>query len=206
MKSSLISPAFWHFLVLMAVVAHWASAQVSRGDKFLGGTLSLATQDAPDSPNGSLTPEVRSFYIYPSMGFLVTDNLAVGGQLGYTTYSYESTGSYEFHSHYFSIGSFARRYFTISDHFLFILTGTFLFRRGSEESSDPASPGSQFYNWSIGIRPGFLFFPSSRWGIEASVGTISYLYQFNLTTENKSNIFDLSYGGFSLGFAYYFRK
>lgn len=209
MKSRIALPTFWHFAALMVVVSNIALAQVSRGDKFLGGTLGLSTQDVPDSPNGGLTPEVRSFSIYPSMGFLVSDNLAIGGQLGYYTYSNKSSGNYDFHSHYFSIGIFTKRYFPISDSFLFTLTGTFQFRRGSEVYNDTAGQPlteSQLYDLSIGIRPGFLFFPSSHWGIEASIGTISYVYRSNLSTENTSNNFDLNYGIFSIGFAYYFRK
>lgn len=202
------------FLVIKLMFISWlATAQFNAGDKFLGGTMALQIQDAPNSPNGGLTNEVRSFAVSPTLGLLAKSNLAIGGLLGYSVYTSKITNApspaLEYSSHYFSVGIFARRYFAFSDNFLFTVSASGNFERGSEERNyNPPSSGaeSQLYQWVIAVRPGLLLFPSPHWGIEASIGTISFTSQMNLSTEEKSTIFNLSYGSLAFGIAYYFRN
>ncbi len=188
-----------------------ADAQFAKGDKFIGGTFGLSSQ-TQDFSNGGSKTDISSFSIKPLIGFLINEKIALGGQIGY---SY-SMSDYELNnpvtsqsssSSRFSIGFFARRYIKISDKFLFSTTGLIDFYRGTETST-LNSDYTKTQNYLIGfnIQPNFIFFPSPNWGIDASIGTLSYYYSKNLSTDYKNTTFNFNYGQFTFGLAYYFRK
>lgn len=200
--------------LLISIVAN---GQFSKGDKVLGGTFSFYSQNAPSSQNGGLTNNVRTLSITPTIGFLVNENSAFGGKLGYAS-SYQEISNYspavlEFDSKSFSAGVFGIRYFKISDKFLFSLIGGFNFSRGFETdvtfdqvTGQLTENKTQNYGLTTSIRPNFIFFPSPKWGFEASIGSISHTFSRNLSNDDKTNFFSLNYGSISFGVAFYFRK
>jgi hypothetical protein len=178
-------------------------AQFIKGDKVLGGTFSLYSQDA-DSQNGGLTSNVKSISITPRLGFLLNENFSIGGQLG-LGYTKQETTSFEYKSKSISLGLFGQRYFNITDKFLFSVIGQFNFARGQETYPyfDPflgevIGKKTQNYTLTASIRPNFTFFPSPKWGFEAGIGLISYSYLRSLSTDEKANFASLNYGSIEM--------
>ena len=184
--------------------------QFMKGDKFIGGTFRLSSQTPANSSQAS-TYEVKEFSIFPFMGFLVSEKLAIGGQIGYSYFNTVSNLNQSSQSKYnskgVSIGLISRRYFNISDKFVFSINGHLDFNRGSATIKYSTSE-SKTQNYQIGasIQPCFIFFPTPRWGLETSIGSIGYNYSRNLSTDSGQNYFNLYYGTINLGLSYYFRK
>jgi hypothetical protein len=106
---------------------------------------------------------------------------------------------------------FANRYFKISDKFLFSLKGLLAYSRGTDTNTNVGSGLNQStttdnYQLAVNTSPNFLFFPSSKWAIEAGIGSIGYNYSRNLSNDGTSNYFNLDYGRVSLGIAYFIRR
>lgn len=198
------------FFLLCLPVCSWA--QFSAGNKFIGGSVSINNQNGNvTSPYVSLA---QNFGISPSMGFLVKDNLAVGFRLGYTKsytdYNYGNISGYPKSNDYeaFSGGLFLRRYITISEKFLFAIDGSVNYIRGTTTNSYIGQTNSYItkqYNLTAQVAPLFIYFPSDHWGIEASLGSLYFTHMYNFITDKNANMFNLNYGSFSLGFAYYIR-
>ncbi len=195
------------FVILILPIS--LSAQFNKGDKFLGGTLGFQIQQSPYTGTNFLTKS-NGFAISPQIGFLLNEKLALGGNLGYSTSHFsigpdtaESTNDLS----NFSIGLFLRRYYSINDKFLFSLTGNADYGKGTiKSSSDISNEESKNYIYSISVYPSFIFFPSKKWGIEASIGNIKFSHTKTIDSEDKTDTFGIGYGTIFLGFAYYFQK
>lgn len=198
-------------------ISFLTKAQFITGDKVLGGTVSFFSQSAADSPNGGLTSELKNFSIAPTLSFLLNERWGIGGQIGYASGKQiiptSQSSSLDFKSRSFSVGVFGQRYFKISDTFLFSLVGQLSFSQGfdTNASFEPFT-GEVVYTktrnqkWTPSIRPNFIFFPSPKWGFEASIGSISHTFSRNVSTEEKNNFFSFNYGTITFGIAYYFRN
>lgn len=194
-------------LLFIPVISY---GQFFKGEKFIGGNLIFSTQTSNNLGN-TIESKVNNFAINPSISFLLSDNFALGGQVGYSSFSQKNNsvgGNFnEYQSNGFSIGMNARRFFSISEKFMFSLNGLIDFNRGTAtNSNNSVDSKTQTYQLSTIIRPNFLFFPSSKWGFEAGLGSLHYSYSRSLSTDVSRNYFHLDYGFFSLGLFYFFRK
>jgi hypothetical protein len=120
---------------------------------------------------------------------------------------YNSSDKQIYKTHSFSIHTFVKRYFPISEKFYFSTEGSVGYSRGNETREYQNE--EQKYKWhGVGadIYPSLIFFPSSTWGIEASIGSLTFDRTVNLSDDSKSTSVNFNHGTFSLGFAYYFRK
>jgi hypothetical protein len=199
-----------YLFTLLMITPLLSSGQFIKGDKFIGGTFRLSSQ-TPTKSDQSSTIEVNGFSIYPTMGFLLNEKFAIGGQIGYsylnTVYNNNQSSQSKYNSKRFSLGLISRRYFSISDKFIFSINGQVNFDRGKETNTNSTSESiTQNYQIGINIQPCFIFFPSPKWGIETSIGSIGYSYSRNLSTDLGQNYINLSYGTINLGLSYYFRK
>lgn len=197
------------FLLLLLPVCSWA--QFSKGNVFLGGSLGVNNQ------NGNTTSSVYSltqnFSINPTVGFMLADNLAIGVRLGYSDYAYyyQNTFQKSADQETLSGGLFVRRFFSISEKFLFALDGGVNYGRSTTNykyNSNPYGYGDssqKSYSVTAQVVPTFLYLPSNHWGIEASIGSLYFTHSYNFINEINANTFNLNYGSFSLGFAYYIR-
>lgn len=199
---------------MFVALALQASAQFTKGDKVLGGTISFNTQQTPDNDQGSKKTNTLSFS--PTFGVLLNQNLEAGIQVGYSSYHYEQSTesySYENDSDSWSTGVYIQRYFPLSEKFIFSLIGdvnygkskdSFINRDNSGNvTAEDTNKGNQL---SIGIAPVFSFFPSQNWSIRTGIGGLSYSHYNNTSDDSNTNQFGLHYGSLSLGIAYYFRQ
>ena len=204
------------FLLIVTLLPFCSQAQFTKGDKVLGGSLQLNTsnQETPDGP----AYQYRSFSVLPNLGIFVNEKLELGGALGYSSYYQNVDGSstslgYTAKSKSLTTGLYAQQHFSLSEKFLFAVLVQSNFSRGNSVSpqydptvGDYVDKETQNYSINSSLRPTFLFFPSSHWGFRFSLASLNHIYNRNLSTDDKTNQFTLSYGGVNLGISYYFRK
>ncbi len=199
-----------YLFVLFLVSPLLSTGQFIKGDKFIGGTFRLSFENLTNSSQGS-TSVVKGFSINPLMGFLVNEKVSIGGQIGYSYFNSVANANQpagtNYNSSSFSIGLISRRYFNISDKFIFSINGHLSFDRGNQTLTYSTTENkSQNYLIGAMLQPCFIFFPSPKWGIETTIGSISYNYSRNLDSDSGQNNFNFYYGTIYLGLSYYFRK
>lgn len=203
-------------LMIIVLLPFYSQAQFSKGEKVLGGTIQLYTQD--QSTDDTPEYQYRNLSVLPNVGAFVNDKLELGGILGYHLYYQHVDGSstslgYTSKSKSLTAGLYAQQYLTITDKFLFAFLVQSHFSRGNNISPqyDPSTGDyvdTKTLNYSINssLRPTFLFFPSPQWGFRFSLASLNHVYTRNLSTDDKSNQFTIIYGGVNLGISYYFKK
>lgn len=201
--------------ILLTVSIH-VFAQFTKGDKVLGGALYISTQHAPESPSGGLADKSNSLSITPNFGVLLNENLELGLQAGLTSNAYENSATgyiNEYNSNSWNGGLYIRRYYTMSEKFLFAIKGDFNYTTGKTHSettytstNETIENNSRAKSLHLGLSPNFIFFPSTNWSLQASIGNIGYTFLKNSDEEHGANLFNITYGTVGLGVSYYFRK
>ncbi|SFC70158.1 Outer membrane protein beta-barrel domain-containing protein [Parapedobacter composti] len=157
------------FLTLSAAVAVTlaANAQTEKGKVILGGNVSYDYTKVKDAD-----VEGHALGILPSVGFFVSDNIAVGTGLGYS-YS-ENTDALAFEGNklsVFSVAPFARLYKGEGD-FKFFGQLSVPMGWGTAKEGDTKLGNTEQYG--VELAPGFAYFPTSKIGIELSVRGLYY--------------------------------
>jgi hypothetical protein len=204
------------------VIPCFAFAQFNKGQVFLGGVFSASVQSSPSS-NGSTTKN-NSVSITPNIGFFLNQKFSVGATIGYSTSFQEfdyvnfnsNTGTFtsgfqKYKLNGIVVGSFVRYYTAISTSFYFALQGQAIFNRSTMQiiTNDGLNESNQqtpSYSIGINVKPVFIYFPSTKWGIEAGVGSLSYNHTRILPNVSSGDNLLLNVGSFSFGLAYYFAR
>jgi hypothetical protein len=197
-------------------------AQVGTG-LFAGGGLGFSVFSS-EVKNGSTTvkgPVVSVIKVNPRIGYFLTDNFALGVDLGYWgTFSTYKNGVEEKTSlNTIGIGLFGRYAFNVDEESKFFIYTDF--NVGFSSTTGKTEVGSVSFdtdpisNVIVGIAPGIMYFPTPKIGLEASLGNLAY-FDFQTTTdaddsEQKENeislrFLDLSSIGLNLGLHYYFNR
>lgn len=191
---------------------------------FTGGQAGLTIKTSK-SESGSTTvdgPTIATVNISPSIGYFFTEKIAAGLRFGYTRgSSTEDIGSIESKTSSTGLGvELFGRYATAiggSDNFAFLgeLNAGYGSVTGKVETGSVSVDMDPMSLITFGIQPGILFFPSPKYGIEASLGNI---FGISSTTEkdanNKNNketsttinILDFNTMGLEIGFYYYLNR
>jgi hypothetical protein len=205
-------------VLLFLALSFPATAQFSKGTVFLGGTLSTIFQNSDNNtpvnqiPNSQTT---SNFGISPSVGFFLSEKMAVGAALNYSAQrsDYHQANGYYSKSSLISIGNnpYLRLYQPITGSIYFGLQGSVGFSRGNFKQTTTNGIAEMVteipsYSLTASVKPLFIFFPSPKWGIETSIGSLGYSYSRNLPDASSSTSFGMTAGSFSFGVAYYFIK
>lgn len=204
-------------------MAALVQAQVGPG-LFAGGSIGM-TRGSSESVFGSTTvegPTTTMLTFQPSIGYYFTENVGAGIRFGYSSFSSkEDVGNEEEKTSTTFVGAqiFARYASLIggSDNFAFFgeLNAGFGKVTGETELGSVTVEDDPISLVNIGIAPGIMFFPTPRYGFEASLGNI---FGFTTTTQKDAddeddkttiteiNILDLSTMGLEFGFHYYFNR
>jgi len=139
----------------------------SEGDAFISGSVGYSSSKNGDSKNSN-------FNISPMAAYFVTNNIAVGGMIGYTSGKSEFDGEELSSTNGFSISALGRYYFTPSGSFSVFaqLQAGYLSRE--VETIDPFTPDYKEDGFGVGFGPGFSYFVSDHFAIEAGLGLLSY--------------------------------
>ncbi len=152
------------FIVLISLFLspyYFAQGKIMHGMYKLGGSISFSTSN---SKTDYYDESQTRFYFTPSLAYLITDNLEIGGTIGFS-YSetkedvkatpYYDTHTYKYYGRDYSIGPTIRYYFDADKFFPFVGLG--LSYSTNKLSGDNKSE-SRVFNASIGAE---IFLSSS---------------------------------------------
>lgn len=153
----------------------------SKGDIFISGSVSIASEKTGDE-------KASGFTIEPKVGFFVTENIAVGGKLGFGSLKAENAGGDTQDLARFTVGAFGRYYFTpASDFSLFGQLGVDYSSIEDKLADDKAKE----IGANLGL--GLSYFVSSNFAIEATWAGLGYTTNDNGGDgADKTNTFGLN--------------
>jgi outer membrane protein len=140
----------------------------SKGDVFVSGALQLGSSkwDADGNYKSS------AFTIAPKVGYFVTENIAVGAEVSYTSGSTTAfEGATAAKNNAFGVGAFGRYYFTPASKFsLYGQLGA------GYKSVDPNTDvdDNKINSFNVGLGLGANYFLSSNFSIEAGLGVLDF--------------------------------
>ena len=163
----------------------------ANGDLFMSGTVGFSSTKTGDFKSDSFT-------VAPGIGYFVSDNIAIGASLSYSSGSSfeELTGDgayYEVDTNAFGIGAFARYYVTPASEFSFF--GEFSVGYSTAKSEIKDFSGSEYTVNGFGARlaPGISYFISRNFALEATIGALSYIStKPDIDGAKSTNNFDLN--------------
>lgn len=181
-------------LVAVSALAFSTQAQTQKGQFIVGGNVAFDTNKSDADGAKSNT----SFRIVPSVGYFVSDNIAVGTGVGY---SYDKTVN-RFENQAFVVSPFGRYYANLSESFKFFGQLSVPMEFGTVKAVDAEGKvgdklGSST-NIGVALSPGFAFFPTKRIGIEFGVNGLSY-NNYRVENANGDKIKGAGSDSFSLG-------
>lgn len=163
-----------------------ASAQLTKGHKLLGGSISGYTNTIENSNGGDF--KHRAISVTPSLGFFVADNKMVGAQLGYSYLNYNGIKG-----NAYTVGGFYRQYLPLNQKFYFYGEAALNLSTGKDDQSTDAQGIRDVRRQSIAayVTPGIAFAATRRFMIEATVNNlVGVSYQRTKTQYNGSNTTD----------------
>lgn len=141
-----------------------SGAGFGKGDVFVSGIFTISSEKQGEDKS-------NSFGIEPKVGFFVTDNIAIGGKLGYMSDKSESAGVDTNDESTFTVGAFGRYYFTPSNDFSVFANLGLDYNSITDNLTDPEFKVNGF---DIALSPGFNYFVSDNFALEASFGRLGY--------------------------------
>ncbi|WP_347052731.1 outer membrane beta-barrel protein [Flavobacterium olei] len=151
-------------IVLAAIAVlgfSFANAQTtgfSKGDTFIAGSVGIASQKTGDSKS-------NGFELVPQAGYFVSENIALGGKLGFTSLKDEN----EIKTSAFKVGAFGRYYFTPASQF------SVFGQLGVDYTGYKVKPGDFKSNeLGLGLGLGMSYFLSNHFAIEANWAGLEY--------------------------------
>jgi opacity protein-like surface antigen len=180
-------------LTAMAVFAFsFANAQdkketsegFAKGDVFVTGAF---TFDSSNNKNNDT--KTNSFEIAPQLGFFVTENIAIGGKIGFSSDKTEVSGTDTSKMSGLSVGAFGRYYFTPANAFsLFAQLGV------EYMSMDDKIADYKVNGFGAELGAGLNYFVSSNFSIEAGVAVLGFA-SAKADIAGAKNITGMSFGG-----------
>ncbi len=135
----------------------------ANGDVFITGAVGIGSVSFGDNKE-------TSFEIAPSAGLFVTDNIAVGVRLGYTSDKAEVDGLGDtMDDTTLSVGAFGRYYATPSSDFSFFGELAFNYNSLEDKLADNKANG-----FDLVLAPGVSYFISDNFAFEATFGILGY--------------------------------
>lgn len=165
----------------MAAIGQTASAQISAGSIFVTGFGSISTMGGETEMTGAPTTEHDKEFsgrLGVGGGYFLTDQIAVGLNLSFrgSKLTPEDTSDPITREREIGYGVFARYYVPLSDQFFFHGQLGLGLSNGSStmenQNTGTTEDGPKFSTLELGLRPGFTFFPTPKWGFDMSVGFI----------------------------------
>jgi len=202
MKKQLLSIA-----LLLASLTSFA--QLEQGKLLLGGRIGVSSA-RPNTVNGGTSVDgvkTTSYFITPAVGYFIAENFALGLNIGFGGYTEKTpanagTPSLKDRNPYFLVGPFGRYYKKFGDNFAIFGQAAVDFRFGKNKDESYSfvngiqTTETKTSSFSPNLRPGIVFFPISKLGIELLVGKIGYTHsvvKFNDDNKSKNNSVDFNF-------------
>lgn len=192
---------------LLAFVPLISFGQFSKSTKYVGGNLMYNSNKSDYGTANS--PSSTFFSANGQMGFFLNDSWAVGPVVNFISSNRPSinpvTNLFENAKvKGFAGGVFARKFFTITDIFLFSLEGKGMIGNLSRDENSAIfnEGGTRLY---FSLFPAFTFLPNKKWAFDAGIGGISYNSNWNANFIDDQN-FQINLGQVNLGVNYFFGR
>lgn len=158
-------------LVAVSALAFSTQAQTEKGKILLGGGVGFNSTKA----EGASKSDIR-FNVVPSVGYFISDNIAIGTGVGY---NYNKKVSDKVLNQAFVVAPFGRYYVGLSDQFKFFGQLSVPMSFGNVKAVDGVTGDvgdklGSTTNIGVQLAPGFAFYPTKRVGIEISVDGLGY--------------------------------
>lgn len=137
---------------------------VAKGDMMISGAIGFNSESTGDLKENSFT-------IAPRFAFFVSDNIAVGAKIGFTSTKKDDGSADDIKTNALSLGAFGRYYMTPASKFSVFAELGADYTSYKWEQGDADSDSSGF---GLGIAPGVSYFLSDAFAIEASWGMLGY--------------------------------
>lgn len=147
----------------------------ANGDVFISGAVGYGTTSTGDISESQFT-------IAPRVGFFVSDNIAIGAEVGYISTTSDVTGfdpffgetSYELTTNTFAIGGFGRYYATPANDFSIFGQLSVAYATAKSETDIEGSQAIKANGFNFGLAPGISYFVSDNLALEATFGVLGY--------------------------------
>ena len=134
----------------------------AKGDVFVSGAFSIGSEKTGDDKSSG-------FEIEPKVGYFVTENIAIGGKLGFASYKAEDTFGDTDDLSALTVGAFGRYYMTPASQF------SLFGQLGFDYSSiDDKLADVQENEIGLNLGLGLSYFVSNNWSIEATWAGLGY--------------------------------
>lgn len=188
---------FFSLVSGLILFSHCVAAQVTEGNKFINGTVRLLVL-------GNSEDTQTAFTLTPTFGYLISDQMALGGTLGVVV---QPTGGNDNDLTIF-LSPFVRYYFPIADdQFYFFLDGTLSLSFGNSAAGFGEFRSSEdAFSVGLAASPGFAYFPAERWSLDFTFTGFGLNF-FDVGGEDgTTTLFTIGATSFSpsLGFSYFF--
>lgn len=156
-------------IVLCCGFAGTASAQINSGTVIAGGSLGVSTYT---EAYGNNERTIRSLDFYPSIGFFIRDNLAVGLNTGWNNSRDKNAGAQQENSG-FRVGIFTRKYRSLSKGFyLFGEAGAGYDRQKQDNTSANQNSYQTRNTFRVYVYPGVSYAVGRRLQLEAALADL----------------------------------
>lgn len=139
----------------------FANAQTSgfaKGDTFISGAVGITSDKTGDA-------KTNGFEIEPKVGYFLTENIALGGKLGFSS----TKNAQDVKESAFTVGAFGRYYFTPASQF------SVFGQAGVDYTGFTTKPGDYKSNeLGIGVGLGLSYFLSNHFALEANWAGLGY--------------------------------
>jgi outer membrane protein len=136
----------------------------SKGDVFVTGAFTFGSSNDKDSD-----VKTNSFEIAPQVGYFLTENIAIGGKLGFASMKEETSGVDTEDMSGLTLGAFGRYYFTPANQFSLFANLGLDYSSMKDKLADAKLNGFQ-----AGLGAGMNYFVSSNFSIEAGVAVLGF--------------------------------
>ncbi len=137
----------------------------AKGDLFVSGAVVFSNTSEGDAKESN-------FEIAPQIGYFLTENIAIGGKVGYESMKEDNAAGVEIKDMSgFTAGVFGRYYFTPANQF------SLFANLGVDYTNMQNNLGSSDYKeneFEAGLGLGLNYFVSSNFSLEAGVGVLKY--------------------------------
>ncbi len=181
-------------IIFIAVLAISGSVygQVSQGSMFLGGSVGFWNQSSKTTIKATSTttdnPGASYFEFRPEFGYFVTDRIAAGLMLDFSSDVWNKTDSTKNKTGEFGVSIFGRYYAPINDKFYF--WGQLDLGMGSSKTEvtmgGTTKKAVESSSFGFGISPGFSYFPSTRYGFNFGVGRLGMSSSKNISNPGET--------------------
>ena len=152
----------------------------AKGDVFVSGAFSIGSEKTGDDKSSG-------FEIEPKVGYFVTENIAIGGKLGFASYKAEDTFGDTDDLSALTVGAFGRYYMTPASQFSLFGQLGFDYSTIDDKLADV-----QENEFGLNLGLGLSYFVSNNWSIEATWAGLGYTSNDNGGSgAEKTNTFGL---------------